>query len=88
MLYPKFEQVRYTTQCCLKIAERVANSVDPHEMLSFAESNLGLHCLLRPPLTDTFSEVYHMLRIMLIHIQTGKIMTKSVNTNRLSITMA
>ena len=31
---------------CLKIAGRVASSVDPDEMLHFAASHLGLHCLL------------------------------------------
>ena len=33
---------------CLKIAGRVANSVDPDEMPHSAASHLGLHCLLRP----------------------------------------
>ena len=33
---------------CLKIAGRVANSVDPDEMPHSAASHLGLYCLLRP----------------------------------------
>ena len=33
---------------CLKIAGRVANSVDPDETPRSAASHLGLYCLLRP----------------------------------------
>ena len=33
---------------CLKIAELVANSVDPDETPRSAASHLGLYCLLRP----------------------------------------
>ena len=33
---------------CLKIAEWVANSVDPDETPRSAASHLGLYCLLRP----------------------------------------
>ena len=40
---------------CLKIATRVANSVDPDEM-DFAASHLGLHCLLRPVCTNTYDK--------------------------------
>ena len=53
----------------------------------FATFHLGLHCLLRPVRSNTYSEVQHMVRIMLG--QTSKIMTKSsVITNQLSIVMA
>ena len=63
---------------CLKLAERVANSVGPDETSHFAASHPSLHCLLR--------HVWHMVRVILR--QTGKIMTlSSVITDRLLITM-
>ena len=47
-------------------------------------SHLGLHCLLSPVRSNTYSKVQYMVRVMVR--QTGKIMTKSsVFTNRLSI---
>ena len=53
----------------------------------FAASHLGLHCLLRPVRSNTYSKVQHMVRVMLR--QTGKIMVKSsLITNLLSIAMA
>ena len=39
---------------CLKIAGRVANSVDPDETPRSAASHLGLHCLLRPACPNTY----------------------------------
>ena len=36
-----------------KIAGRVANSVDPDQTPRSAESDLGLHCLLRPVFPNT-----------------------------------
>ena len=73
---------------CLKIAEWVANSVDPDGTPHFVASHAGLHCLLWPVLPDTSSKsITYDKR----HAQTDrhKIMTKSsVITNQLSITMA
>ena len=39
---------------CLKIAGRVANRVDPREMLHSAASHLGLHCLLGHVCPNTY----------------------------------
>ena len=41
---------------CLKIAEWVANSVDPDEMPRSAASHLGLYCLLRPVCPNTYGK--------------------------------
>ena len=38
---------------CLKIAEYVANRVDPDEMLHSVASHLDLHCLPRPICQNT-----------------------------------
>ena len=43
-----FNKYNLLPKLCLKVAEWVANSVDPDEMPHFAASHLGLHCLLRP----------------------------------------
>ena len=49
ILVLKFEQVQFTTRCCVsKIAGWVANSVDPDETPHSAASHLGQYCLLRP----------------------------------------
>ena len=42
---------------CLKIAEQVANSVDPEKMPGFVASHLGLQRLLRPVWPNTNSIV-------------------------------
>ena len=47
----------------LKIAGRVANRVDPDEMLHYAASHLGLCCLLRPVCPNTYGE-YGILKIL------------------------
>ena len=49
---------------CLNIAGCVANSVDPNETPHSALSHLGLQCLLRPVLCNTYGkygyEEYHV----------------------------
>ena len=65
----------------------MANSIDTDETPHFWHHNLGLHCLLRPVRSHTFSKVQHMVRVKLR--QRGKIMTKSsVITNRLHVLIA
>ena len=38
---------------CIKIARRVANNVDPDQMLHSAASDRVLHCLFRPIFPNT-----------------------------------
>ena len=53
----KFEPVQFTTpMLCLKIAGRVANSVDPDETPHSAASHLGLNCLHRPVCPNTYGK--------------------------------
>ena len=46
----------YYPVLCLKLAEGVANSVDPDEMPHFVASHLGLHCLLMPVCPNTYGK--------------------------------
>ena len=64
----KFECTIYYPLLCLKIAEWVANSVDPDEMSCSVVSHLGLHCLLRPVSPNT---VY--MYVVFLHIVTSNI---------------
>ena len=57
ILVPEFEQVQFTTQCCVwKNAGWVANSVNLDEMPHSAASHLVLYCLLRPVCQNTYSK--------------------------------
>ena len=53
---------------CLKIAGRVANSVEPDEMLYSAASHLGPHCLLRPVCLNTYGKYGSANSLVLINI--------------------
>ena len=46
----------YYPLLCLKVVGCGANSVDPDELLHFAASHLGLHCLLRPVCPNTYGK--------------------------------
>ena len=46
----------YYSMLCLKIAEWVANSVDPDESPRSAATHLGLHRLLMPVCTNTYGK--------------------------------
>ena len=63
----KFEQVKFTTQCYLKISRWVANSVDPDETPHSVASHLGLHCLLRPVCQLTYGK-YSILGLACLYM--------------------
>ena len=52
----KCKQAQFTTRLCLKIAGRVANSVDPDETPLLAASYLGLNCLLGLVCPNTYGK--------------------------------
>ena len=56
----KFIKYNLLPNIVTKIAGFVANGVDPDETPRFAASHLGLHGLLRPVNSITYSEVQHM----------------------------
>ena len=60
---------------CLKLAEWVANSVDPDETPYSAASNLGLHYLLRPVCPITHGKYGSLLPLETICILSNKIIT-------------
>ena len=68
---------------CLRTAGSVANSVDPDQMLYFAASDLGLHCLLKPPLNTCGK--YRIICLFAIFLNNNHLFSSLLLTALISI---